>query len=66
MTDQEKSDYVRHKILTCLIDIDILKSGEKYMLEYIALDIYIGRSENIYGKRIHIKPDQLNLLIEEK
>jgi hypothetical protein len=66
MSEQEKYDFVSGKFLTCMMDFDILKAGEKYWLEYIGFDTYIGRSDNIYAKRVYIKPYQLKLLMEEK
>ena len=66
MTEQEKSNFVSGKFLTCMLDFDILKAGEKYWMEYIGQDTYIGRSDNILNKRLYIEPHQLDLLFEEK
>lgn len=66
MTEQEKYNFVSGKFLTCMLDFDILKTGEKYWLEYIGYDTYIGRSDNILNKRVYIEPHQLELFIEEK
>lgn len=66
MTEKEKTDYTSEKFLTCIIDFDIFKAGEKYWLEYVGDNTYCGRSDNILGKMIQISPFQLeNYLIGE-
>lgn len=66
MTVKEKTDYTSGKFLTCIIDFDIFKAGEKYWLEYIGDNTYCGRSDNILGKMIQISPFQLeNYLLGE-
>lgn len=64
----EKSieNIVSGKFLTCMIDFYIFKAGEKYWLEYIGDNNYIGRSDNILNEKIHLEPRQLDYFIEIK
>lgn len=57
---------VSGKFLTCMIDFYIFKAGEKYWLEYIGDNNYIGRSDNILNEKIHLEPRQLDYFIEIK
>lgn len=57
---------VTGKFLTCMIDFYIFKAGEKYWLEYIGDNNYIGRSDNILNEKIHLEPRQLDYFIEIK
>lgn len=59
-------DIVTGKFLTCMIDFYIFKAGEKYWLEYIGDNNYIGRSDNILNEKIHLEPRQLDYFIEIK
>lgn len=66
MTEKEKTDYTSGKFLTCIVDFDIFKAGEKYWLEYVGDNTYCGRSDNILGEMIQISPFQLeNYLLGE-
>ena len=55
---------VSGKFLTCMIDFYIFKAGEKYWLEYIGDNNYIGRSDNILNEKIHLEPRQLDYFVE--
>ena len=63
----EKREYVSGKFLECIADNNYgLKKGEKYWLEYLGEDTYIGRSDNALNKKFHITPKELyTILIPE-
>jgi len=60
LAEKEKDEFVSGNFLYCRESLDAgLTKGEKYWLEYVGDDIYVGRSDNILGMSFHITPGQL-------
>lgn len=64
--EKEKDEFTTRQFLQCLMSFDEFKEGEHYWLEYIGGDTYVGRSDNILGKKIHITPRQLFALFSQQ
>ena len=64
MNDKDKIKFVESKFLKCMVNFDIFNKGEKYWLQYIGNDTYIGRSDNILNEKIVIEPYKLDYFIE--
>lgn len=64
MKENEKTNYVSGKFLTCIFSFGPFKEGENYWLEYVGNDRYVGRSDNILDAVITIEPHQLDYLVE--
>lgn len=54
------------QFLQCKLSFDEFKEGECYWLEYVEDDIYVGRSDNVLGKKFHITPIQLYTLFSHQ
>lgn len=60
LAEKEKEEFVSGNFLYCRDSLETgLNEGEKYWLEYVGDDTYVGRSDNILNMRFHITPRQL-------
>ena len=66
MTEKEKTEFVSGKFLTCITNLGTFKKGERYWLEYIGNDIYVGRSDNVLNEQFHITELELRYFDTEE
>lgn len=66
IAEKEKNDFVSGQFIECRKSFNEFKEDTSYWFEYIGNDTYIGRSDNILGKKFHITPKQLYQLFTQE